>query len=120
MDELTRLYSRRFGDRSLNWHFDLFNEKDITAAIMMLDIDDFKNINYQYGHDIGDQVLIQLAQILNGMVRSSDIIIRWGGDELIAIFPGLKTDQVLNFGSKLPERIKEIKIINEERSLIIT
>ena len=74
-----------------------------TLSIMMMDIDNFKNINDRYGHLAGDKVIIKVAQILTGICRSTDIIGRYGGEEYLVIIPdtGLK-DAVI-----LAERIRQ-------------
>ena len=68
---------------------------------MMLDIDDFKAINDKYGHMIGDKVLIHTVTKLKQTIRSSDQLIRWGGDEFLAIFPGLRSEYLTRFGYSL-------------------
>ncbi|HCW92592.1 MAG TPA: GGDEF domain-containing protein, partial [Flexistipes sinusarabici] len=57
-------------------------------GVALWDIDHFKNINDQYGHDVGDMVLIKLTEAIQNSVRKSDIIGRFGGEEFICIFPG--------------------------------
>jgi len=52
----------------------------------MVDIDHFKNVNDEYGHDAGDRVLVQIAQRLTRLVRESDFLIRWGGEEFLVVF----------------------------------
>ena len=62
------------------------------CAVLLLDIDRFKLVNDQLGHDVGDRVLIQIAELLASAVRPEDIVARWGGEEMIIIFPGLGED----------------------------
>lgn len=79
-------------------------------SIMMFDIDNFKNINDTFGHNTGDIVLIETVQAVKGFVRSSDSIIRWGGDEFICIFPGLKLENAIGYGEKILEMISLLEV----------
>lgn len=109
-DLLTKASSRRFGEKFLmernkQWMID----KD-SPAIMMLDIDDFRMINNKYGHDIGDVVLIEMTKAIKQVIRASDCLIRWGGDEFVGIFPGLKEEQLVEFGKKLTNSVNSLSI----------
>ncbi|MEN3752323.1 GGDEF domain-containing protein [Mangrovibacter sp. SLW1] len=70
--------------------------------IILLDIDNFKNINDKYGHDIGDRTLVTLAKRLKNLCRSSDIISRFGGEEFVVVLPGCPFDT----GTTIAERIR--------------
>jgi diguanylate cyclase (GGDEF)-like protein len=63
------------------------------GALLMLDIDHFKKVNDVYGHAAGDQVLVELAQRLNGALRSDDLVVRWGGEEFLVLAPRATTEQ---------------------------
>ncbi|HHX61826.1 MAG TPA: GGDEF domain-containing protein, partial [Epulopiscium sp.] len=90
------------------------------SAIMMVDIDDFKNINDQYGHEVGDAVLMEIVKRLNHDIRSSDQLIRWGGDEFVGIFPGLREEHIKGFGEKLLTEISLLKIPVGNRTVSVT
>lgn len=78
-DSLTGTYNRRYYDDYIQ------NAEDIQAAVM-IDVDNFKYINDNYGHDAGDMVLHSIAQTILSCVRRSDAVIRYGGDEFAVIF----------------------------------
>lgn len=78
-DSLTGIYNRRYYDDYIQ------NAEDIRAAVM-IDIDNFKHINDNYGHDAGDVVLHSIAQTILSCVRKSDAVIRYGGDEFAVVF----------------------------------
>ncbi len=102
-DPLTHLYNRRyFMDSSTNI-FNLALRYKKPLSIIMLDIDKFKNINDTYGHQTGDSVLVELANLLQESRRNSDIICRYGGEEFVILLP--ETDQ--NNGMSLAEEIRK-------------
>lgn len=87
-DELTGLYNRRFFNQSLHKVLD-FGQ---TGTLLFFDIDHFKQLNDAHGHQAGDQVLIELAQMLTGFFRQDDLIVRWGGEEF-AVFINNMSEQ---------------------------
>ncbi|MCB1583711.1 MAG: GGDEF domain-containing protein [Xanthomonadales bacterium] len=86
-DELTGLYNRRAfalnSDRELKFSADVGSD----FTVMILDIDDFKPINDQHGHAVGDRVLQQISQMLQRYTRTADSIYRWGGEEFVVLMP---------------------------------
>ena len=86
--------------------------QDELVAVYMLDLDGFKQINDQFGHDTGDALLVEVARRLQSSLRSSDVISRLGGDEFLVLSTGLKTeDQVRELGEKLVRAVGEPMVI---------
>lgn len=83
IDPLTGLYNRRAGKEKIQQVLDDSDNDEIEYALLMIDLDDFKPINDKYGHKAGDNVLITLADRLTKHIRTEDIIVRWGGDEIL-------------------------------------
>lgn len=110
LDLLTNAHSRRFGEKALIKIINDYWTGGESPAIMMMDFDDFKWINDKYGHNAGDIVLIEIVNRINQTIRSSDILIRWGGDEFLGVFPGLGEEYVIEFGNKLLEEISSLEI----------
>jgi len=81
IDPMTTLYNRRFLENYLD------NELtgSETFSIMMIDIDYFKQVNDTYGHDVGDDVIVKLAEVLKNHIKGSDLAIRYGGEEFLLI-----------------------------------
>jgi diguanylate cyclase (GGDEF)-like protein len=100
-DSLTKADSRRNGTKELNNAFKEYRKNGTNAGIMMFDIDYFKNINDTYGHAVGDLVLVEIVNAIYRIIRSSDKLIRWGGDEFIVIFYGLQVENAIIFGNKI-------------------
>ena len=95
IDSLTNVYNRRYYDEH-------FQSAENIQAMVVIDVDNFKHINDNYGHDVGDIVLQNIAQTVLSCVRKTDAVIRYGGDEFVIIFFNIPPDI---FGKKL-ERIR--------------
>ena len=88
-DELTGLYNRRYLLRTLEKQRALANREGLPFVLAFVDIDHFKQINDQHGHRIGDQVLVELAQLLRLSVREVDLAARYGGEEFVLLLSGM-------------------------------
>jgi diguanylate cyclase (GGDEF)-like protein/PAS domain S-box-containing protein len=84
-DPLTLLFNRRAGMRRVSEALDRVRAGGRHCALLMIDLDRFKPINDLYGHEAGDNVLIEVARRLRDGVRHDDIVIRWGGDEFVVL-----------------------------------
>lgn len=91
LDALTKLFNRRAGESKIQQIINSVDKRRNTYAMFMIDLDGFKPVNDQYGHEAGDAVLIILADRLTECVRTEDIVMRWGGDEFV-IFAKLNTN----------------------------
>jgi diguanylate cyclase (GGDEF)-like protein len=110
-DGLTGLYNRKFLEENSKKLIPQVLREGIKIGVLMLDMDHFKAVNDEYGHDIGDKVLKELARVLNETVRESDIIIRYGGEEFIILLVGVKTEEdALSVAQKIGKNIKENEI----------
>lgn len=113
-DPLTKAYSRRYGNNELIRAFKEYKRTGISPGIMLFDLDYFKQINDTYGHAVGDQVLIEIVRSMNRFIRSSDKLIRWGGDEFVAIFSGLQKENAYYFGEKMLTVTAAIQVLAGE------
>ena len=81
----------------------------------MLDIDFFKKINDNYGHNEGDQVLIKIAKILSENIREDDVLARWGGEEFVILIPHTEIDSTYLLAEKLRTIIENTSIVQQEK-----
>ena len=106
-DPLTGLFNRRFFDEYFNNELVRSIRMDTPISLLMVDIDHFKSVNDRFGHDVGDQVLEMLGEILKTMFRKSDVSCRFGGEEFLVLLPGLAHDQAFNRAEALRERFEQ-------------
>ena len=86
-DKLTGLFNRNRFDELYSKEIKRAKRYENNLSIILFDIDDFKNVNDNYGHQIGDEVLIEISKILLNNVREPDICVRWGGEEFLILLP---------------------------------
>lgn len=106
-DPLTGLYNYRYLIERLASEFERAKRHILPLSIIMLDIDYFKSINEVYGHEYGDFILKEFAEYLRKCARSNDIVIRYGGEEFIALMPDTDRGGALIFGRRILELLKE-------------
>ncbi|RXJ90653.1 hypothetical protein CRV01_05750 [Arcobacter sp. CECT 8983] len=110
-DGLTGLYNRKFLEEYTKKMLPQIKRDGTNVALLMLDMDHFKAVNDEYGHDIGDKVLKELARILNETVRESDIIIRYGGEEFMILLMGVNSDEAaMSVAKKIGDKVRENEI----------
>lgn len=111
-DALTELPNRKMMRENINM---LLENKDNSFAILFIDLDGFKSINDNYGHQVGDIVLKNVADTLNNVIGTDDIISRVGGDEFIISLTNLKSDTYIEeITGNIQEALKKPFIYNEE------
>ncbi|WP_299794378.1 diguanylate cyclase [uncultured Shewanella sp.] len=103
-DTLTGLSNRRRLDDLFSHEFDRFNRYERQFAMILLDVDHFKQVNDKFGHKVGDRVLIEMGRLLALNVRKNDLLGRWGGEEFLLICPETSLDGAI----KLAEKIRQI------------
>lgn len=101
-DYLTGLYNRSYLDKQIEKSFD----EDNLGSILLFDIDNFKKVNDTYGHNVGDKVLIQIANILKSNIRDGDIPARWGGEELTLYLPSIDTDIAVRIAERIVSSVE--------------
>ncbi|UTJ07653.1 GGDEF domain-containing protein [Arcobacter roscoffensis] len=110
-DGLTGLYNRKFLEEHTKKLIPHAKREDINIGVLMLDMDHFKAVNDEYGHDIGDKVLKELAIILDENVRESDLVIRYGGEEFIVLLVGVNSEEdALSVANKISKKVRENEI----------
>jgi diguanylate cyclase (GGDEF)-like protein len=98
-DPLTRAYNRRYLDEEAPKRLG-------PAAAVFLDLDDFKEVNDQFGHEAGDAVLVETATRILGSVRTEDVVVRYGGDEFLVLLTSASATQVEAIARRIDEEVR--------------
>ncbi|MDT0506726.1 diguanylate cyclase [Novosphingobium sp. MMS21-SN21R] len=112
-DPLTGLYNRRYMEDALERFVSLGSRSGGSTAVVMLDLDNFKKLNDENGHAKGDAVLRDVAAQIVGCLRPSDVVCRYGGEELVAILPDCSLDDAMEKAELLRERINSLSASHE-------
>jgi len=104
-DELTGLFNRRGLNAFLEELVEQSKSRDTQLGLIMLDLDNFKQVNDNFGHDRGDAVLQKVAEILRNEIRHSDVAGRRGGDEFVILLPGITVERGLEVAEKIRQHI---------------
>lgn len=105
-DALTELDNRRYLEERLEEAFEYARRLSEPFALVMCDLDKFKSVNDTYGHQAGDVVLQQFADVLRGQVREIDRIGRYGGEEFIILLPGTTLDAAAHFAERVRQAVE--------------
>lgn len=120
-DPLTRLFNRRYLDTVLRYETECSLKNDLIFGLVMLDIDFFKKINDRYGHDAGDTVLTQLADILTHEIRAGDFVFRMGGEEFLIVLSDINEQVLGKIGEKIRLAVERSNfVIDQGQNLTVT
>lgn len=116
-DPLTGLYNRRFLEEALDREIVRVERKSLPLAVIMIDVDNFKNFNDTFGHEAGDAVLRDLGSVLQRYVRGSDIACRYGGEEFTIVLPEATLEIARQRAETLREAVRELRMVHDGKSL---
>ena len=107
-DSLTQLYNNRTGKELIDRYLQA-KDPYASCGMLVIDLDFFKNVNDCYGHLFGDKVLQEFARLLRTLFRSSDILVRFGGDEFVVFLKGIPNTTLLQKTRQLSESVQQVK-----------
>lgn len=119
MDFLTGVYSRKYAQYILDEHYRIYCETGKLFSIAIGDIDFFKTVNDEYGHEAGDVVLQKLGKIFMSSIRETDVASRWGGEEFLFIFEA-DLDTAIDVLERLRQKIENTLFQSRERDISVT
>jgi diguanylate cyclase (GGDEF)-like protein len=102
-DNLTGLHARHYLDEQIQNRL----HKDAFGSLILVDIDYFKQVNDTFGHQVGDQILIKVSEIIKSVIRQGDIAARWGGEELAVYLPDVRKEQAQLIAERIRQRVLE-------------
>lgn len=112
-DSLTGLYNRRYLVEVFQNHIEIARRKDTPVACCVIDVDDFKRFNDEYGHKVGDSVLRVISRTIQKNSRAGDIVGRFGGEEFLIVLPGSNVDDAQEVAERIRAAVSDIDYENE-------
>jgi diguanylate cyclase (GGDEF)-like protein len=119
-DELTGVYNRRFLEDSLGNYVAEAREKGEPLSLVMVDLDHFRQINELYGHPKGDATVRSAAQLFRSLLRETDVIARYGGDEFVIIMPHTDPAHATELMSRVCAEVSRLEILKDMKGAITT
>ena len=119
-DPLTGLYNRRHLADAMEREVARIKREKLSLSVIVIDIDYFKKINDNHGHQIGDQFLIAISKVIASHARTSDIACRYGGEEFLLVMPGANMRTAIKRAEEIRKECADIKIVSGEKNLKVT
>tara|TARA_B100002051_G_scaffold276684_1_gene326865 strand:- start:150 stop:797 length:648 start_codon:yes stop_codon:yes gene_type:complete len=127
-DRLTGLRTREFFELEFERHrpkdrvlpSERISSQNTGLGLAFVDVDKFKSINDNYGHLHGDKVLVAIATLLTEKVRSTDLVVRWGGDEFLILFPRTSIDGLNMVSEQIRTAVEALKFGFMDRSVAVS
>ncbi len=120
LDSLTGLYNRRFGLERLSQEFSRSVRSGEPLGVVLFDIDHFKAVNDTYGHEAGDVVLKMVAEEVKGVLREGDTLMRYGGEEFLAVLPGAGHADLAALGERIRRVVESTVVAVQQKQLSVT
>jgi len=122
LDSLTQIANRRAMIALLEAEYSRLARSNIEFSILLVDVDHFKKVNDQFGHEVGDRILHDVAQLLKSALRKQDEISRWGGEEFLILLPASNLQDASMIGERLRLSVEQSRfdIADDEISLTIS
>lgn len=113
VDQLTGMYNRKFLDEFVDVSIPQAARAKINYAVLMIDIDYFKMINDNYGHDVGDEAIRVVSNVIKNSIRSSDIAIRYGGEEFLVLLYNCDEENILKIADNIRKNFAKEKMVGK-------
>lgn len=119
-DPLTGIANRRGFFKLTQRSLAISNRHGQTWTVLMIDIDHFKQVNDQFGHDAGDRILVKVAQILGTCIRQTDAVCRWGGEEFAVFLFGANPEDSINIAEHLRKEVENKVLLEDGKSVTLS
>jgi diguanylate cyclase (GGDEF)-like protein len=113
-DALTGSYNRRYFELALEKEFGAAGRHEWPLSVVFVDLDRFKQINDTHGHQAGDAMLREVAALLVGNLRDTDIVARYGGDEFVLLLPGIDNSVAENVAKRLVHQARDRSVLGDD------
>ncbi len=119
-DPLTALFNRRHASECWSKLVSARSSQGLPVSVVLFDLDHFKRINDEWGHDVGDSALRHSAQLVAQEARSSGVVCRWGGEEFLAIQPNTPQAAAAAFAERVREKLATTPLVAGGKELVVT
>ncbi|PID24808.1 GGDEF domain-containing protein [Sporosarcina sp. P7] len=109
-DPLTNAYNRRTIDTVFKKQISQYRNRGKKIGVVLIDLDNFKNINDTFGHQTGDELLRHVAELIMSNAKKEDYVVRWGGDEFVHVILDLKEDTLSDYVRCLRSKLSNLDI----------
>jgi diguanylate cyclase (GGDEF)-like protein len=120
IDPLTGIYNRRAYDRRIEEELKRYQRYHRVFSLLVFDVDHFKRINDRYGHSVGDMCLKEIINRVNMVLRKSDFLSRYGGEEFVAIVPETNAEGAQGLAEKIRSTVEQTQFIHKSEAVKIT
>ncbi len=107
-DHLTQLYNRFYLEETATRELERAKRYGFPVSLVLFDLDNFKEVNDRYGHQAGDMVLIKFAEVLRSSIRTSDVPVRYGGEEFVLLFPHTSEEEAVAVAERIRQRFEAV------------
>ena len=118
-DKLTGAYNKRYSDKLLRGEIAIALKERRDLALLMIDLDHFKQINDTYGHNFGDKVLSAVSTTIRNSLRQKDHFIRYGGEEFLAVIPTANEQRAVEVAERVRQAVEKNEIYHAEKDISI-
>ncbi|MCG8483929.1 MAG: GGDEF domain-containing protein, partial [Clostridia bacterium] len=105
-DALTGIFNRKKFDEELEKWIQYASRYQTNISLIILDLDNFKTINDNFGHLIGDKIILDMVNLIKSIIRQTDVFARWGGEEFTILLPHTQIDEAMELAERLREAIE--------------
>jgi diguanylate cyclase (GGDEF)-like protein len=119
-DSLTGLYNRWHMEQRIQEEYERYQRTGSEFALIIADVDLFKAVNDNYGHDSGDCLLKALSEDIRKSVREYDLVARWGGDEFLLLLPATNAENAVDLAKRIGGTVGKRRYVNENEALTVT
>jgi diguanylate cyclase (GGDEF)-like protein len=120
IDQLTGIANRRALKQRLKEELQRYHRYRQNFSVLLFDIDHFKSINDRFGHWAGDKCLKELIKRIRPMLRETDFLARWGGEEFVILFPGTDIESAMGVAERLRKAIENTRFLYQRQEMGVT